>query len=73
MIGEIEILGLLVSPLLVTGVLALVLGALVRRGLGAAGGHRLVGHPGLFDAASFVVLWALLTQWFPLLSSLASR
>ena len=56
MIAEIDILGVFVPALLAWVVLALMLAALVRRGLRGAGLYRHVWHAPLFDAALFLIL-----------------
>ena len=56
MIAEIDILGVFVPALLAWVVLALLLAAVLRRGLGRLGLYRHVWHPPLFDAAVFLLL-----------------
>jgi Protein of unknown function (DUF1656) len=56
MIGEIDVQGVLVAPLLVWMLIALVLNALLRRALAWTGFYRLVWHRALFDASLYVVL-----------------
>lgn len=56
MIAEIDILGVFFPALLVWAALALLLSALVRRGLGRLGLYRFIWHPSLFDLALFVIL-----------------
>jgi len=58
MIGEFDLNGVFLSPVLVSAVIALLASVLVRRMLAIAGLYRIVWHPALFDAALFVVLWA---------------
>lgn len=58
MIGEIDLSGVFVSPLLVWAVVALAPWVLARWGLELAGAYRLVWHRALFDIALFVILWA---------------
>jgi hypothetical protein len=54
--GEIDIGGVFLPALLVWAVVALGLGAILRRVLTWIGAYRLVWHPALFDMAVFVVL-----------------
>lgn len=67
MIAEIPVGGVLAPEALVTGAAAfglfLVVHALGRR----FGLYRLVWHPGLFDLAVFVLLWAAVSALSPLL------
>ncbi len=56
MIGEINVQGVFVAPLLVWVLVALALNALLRRVLASAGFYRLVWHRALFDASLYVVL-----------------
>jgi hypothetical protein len=65
MIGELDLNGVFLSPVLVSAVIAFVVSIAVRRALGAAGAYRIVWHPALFDTALFIVLWAVVAA-FPL-------
>ena len=65
MIGELDIDGIFLSPVLVSAVIALAASIVVRRLLAAGGVYRVVWHPALFDTALFVVLWATVAA-FPL-------
>jgi hypothetical protein len=65
MISEFDVNGVFLSPVLVSAVLAYVASLVVRRLLSLAGAYRAVWHPALFDAALFVVLWAVVAA-FPL-------
>jgi hypothetical protein len=56
MIGEIDLYGVLLPPLLVWLGVALVLSALVRMLLVRIGFYRLVWHRPLFDLAMLVIL-----------------
>jgi hypothetical protein len=56
MIGEIDIYGVFVSPLLLWLVLALVASSVIRRLLVRAGFYRIVWHRPLFDLALLVIL-----------------
>lgn len=65
MIGELDVNGVFLSPVLVSAVLAYVASLVVRRLLSLAGAYRAVWHPALFDTALFVILWAVVAA-FPL-------
>jgi hypothetical protein len=65
MIGEFDLSGVFLSPVLVSAVMAFVASVVVRRLLGAAGVYRFVWHPALFNAGLYVVLWAIVAA-FPL-------
>ncbi len=54
--GEIDIHGVLVAPLLVWMALAFATTSALHRLLARVGFYRLVWHPALFDLAVFVVL-----------------
>ena len=54
--GEIDIHGVLVAPLLIWMALAFAATTALHRLLARAGFYRLVWHPALFDLAAFVVL-----------------
>jgi hypothetical protein len=56
MIGELNVYGLLVSPLLLWVLAALPATALFRRTLRRLGVYRAVWHPPLFDLALFVIV-----------------
>jgi hypothetical protein len=56
MIGEIDLYGVFVSPLLIWVVIALPLTALLRRLLARVGLYRFVWHRPLFDLALLVVM-----------------
>ncbi|SMH35848.1 DUF1656 domain-containing protein [Azospirillum agricola] len=56
MIGEIDVQGLFLPPLLILAVVAWILSGLLRRGLRAAGFYGWVWHPPLFDLALYVVV-----------------
>ena len=58
MIGEFDLSGIFLSPVLISAVIALVLSILLRRGLARVGVYGMVWHPPLFDAALFVIVWA---------------
>ncbi|WP_082109034.1 DUF1656 domain-containing protein [Azospirillum thiophilum] len=64
MMGDIDIYGLFLPPLLIMAVLAWALSALLRRGLRATGAYGLIWHPPLFDFALYVlVLSGLAALW----------
>lgn len=56
MIGELNLYGLFVSPLLLWVLAALPATALLRRALRRVGVYRAVWHPPLFDFAVFVIV-----------------
>ena len=61
MIAEFNLGGVFLSTVVATAVLAFVVAALLRKLLGVIGFYRQIWHPALFDAAVFVVLWAIFT------------
>ncbi len=61
MIGEIDIFGVLLPPLLVWVGVALVISAGLRWVLGKLGAYRYVWHRPLFDLALLVILTGLVT------------
>ena len=65
MIGELDVNGVFLSPVLVSAVLAYLASLAVRRLLGLVGAYRVVWHPALFDTALFVIIWAVVAA-FPL-------
>jgi hypothetical protein len=56
MIGEVDLHGVLIPPLLLSLVLALVASVAMRRLLARIGFYRLVWHRPLFDFAVYVIL-----------------
>jgi hypothetical protein len=67
MIGEIDIYGVLFPPLLVWVGVALLLSAVLRRILAAAGVYRFIWHRPLFDFSLLVILTGLVSlgmTWF---------
>ena len=56
MIGEIDLYGVFVSPLLIWVAIALPLTALLRRTLQGAGLYRFVWHRPLFDLALLILM-----------------
>jgi len=68
MIGEIDLQGVLVAPLIVWMAVAYVIGIPLRAGLTWIGFYRLVWHRALFDVSLFAVLvWSVSTlanDWF---------
>ena len=65
MIGEFDLSGVFLSPVLISAVIALVVYLLTRRLLAHIGAYRMVWHPALADAALFVTVWAIVAA-FPL-------
>lgn len=61
MIGEIDIAGVFLPALLVTGIGAFAATLLTKRLLRGLNAYRFVWHAGLFDTAMFVVVWWLVT------------
>ncbi|HEY4546856.1 MAG TPA: DUF1656 domain-containing protein [Pedomonas sp.] len=72
MIGEISVLGIYMSPLLVWALLALCLYLPARWLLRRSGFYRLVWHRALFDMALYVILWSGLAAFSPSLIALAN-
>ncbi|WP_374575495.1 DUF1656 domain-containing protein [Phenylobacterium sp.] len=62
MIGEINIAGVYVSSALVAAVIALAGAFAVQRAMTWLRLYRFVWHPALFDAAVFVIAWALIAH-----------
>jgi hypothetical protein len=58
MIGEVDLNGVFISAVLVSGVIALAITYVLRRLLTLVGAYRLVWHEALFDTALFVIIWA---------------
>ncbi|MBB6250920.1 DUF1656 domain-containing protein [Nitrospirillum iridis] len=56
MIGEMDIHGVFVPPLLVWGAIAFLISMAVRWGLRLVGAYRLVWHRPLFDLAVYVIV-----------------
>ena len=65
MIGEFDVYGVFVPALLVWGILALALSAVLRRVLGWIGFYRLVWHRPLVDLAFFVLILAAIVAYLP--------
>lgn len=61
MIGEIDLCGVLLPPLLVWVGAALLLSALLRRVLAKAGVYRFIWHRPLFDLSLLVILTGLVS------------
>jgi len=59
MIGEVELGGVFIPVVLVSGIVGLVASLILRRVLRAAHAYNYIWHAGLFDVAMFVVLWCL--------------
>jgi hypothetical protein len=66
MIGEIDIYGVFVPILLVWGVIALLITAVLRRILARIGFYRLVWHRPLVDLSLLVIIMAVVAAVFPL-------
>jgi hypothetical protein len=58
MIGEVELGGVFIPIVLVSGIVGLVASLILRRVLRADHVYTYIWHAGLFDVAMFVVLWA---------------
>jgi hypothetical protein len=56
---EIDVAGIFISTLVPTALIGFVLTVLVRKLLARFGAYRHVWHPALFDAALFLILWAI--------------
>lgn len=75
MMGELNIYGVYVPPLLLWVPIALLITAIIRRALRRLGGYRLVWHRPLFELALFVIVlgcvarlasrWSLTATPFP--------
>jgi hypothetical protein len=63
MIGEVDLYGLYVPPLLLLTLAALVVSRLVNLVLAKTGFYRLVWHPALFDFSLFVIVLGALTYY----------
>ncbi|MDE2458889.1 MAG: DUF1656 domain-containing protein [Rhodospirillales bacterium] len=61
MIGEINIYGVLLPPLLIWAFIALLLSMAVRRGLSALGVYRFIWHRPLFDLCLLIMLTGLIS------------
>ncbi len=59
MIGEVDIYGVLFPPLLIWIGIALLISAILRRGLAALGVYRFIWHRPLFDLCLLVMLTGL--------------
>lgn len=59
MTPEIDIAGIFISTLVPTAIAALFLTWLAKKLLGSAGAYHHIWHPALFDAALFLILWAV--------------
>lgn len=69
MIGEVDLHGVLVTPLLVWLLIAYLVSVPIRRILSWSGFYRLVWHRALFDAALLAILTGgvnfAVNSWFP--------
>jgi hypothetical protein len=57
-IGEVEMGGVFIPIVLVSGIVGFVASLILQRVLRAAHAYTFIWHAGLFDIAMFVVLWA---------------
>lgn len=64
MIAEFDVAGVFFPIALVTAVMGFVLTLVIRRVLAICGFYRLVWHPGLFDAALFILMWGVFATCF---------
>jgi hypothetical protein len=62
-IGEVEMGGVLIPVVLISGIVGFVASLILRRVLRAAHAYTYIWHAGLFDVSLFVVLWAA-TEFF---------
>jgi hypothetical protein len=62
MIGEIDLFGVFLPPLLVWVVIAQLIGTVIHRVLAAYGLYRYVWHRPLFDFSLLVILTGLVSQ-----------
>jgi hypothetical protein len=65
MIGEFDVFGVFVPALLVWGLVALVLAAVLRTALASVGFYRLVWHRPLVDLSLLVIILAAVTAFLP--------
>ena len=67
MIGELDLYGVLISPLLLWATLAFAVTAVLRRALALVGFYRVVWHRPLFDVGLYVIILGLvavlLSHW----------
>ena len=59
MTPEIDIAGIFLSTLVPTALFSLACTIALRKLLGRFGAYRHIWHPALFDAALFLILWAV--------------
>jgi hypothetical protein len=59
MTPEVDIAGIFVSTLVPTALVSFIATMVLRKVLGRAGAYRQIWHPALFDAALFLILWAI--------------
>ena len=57
MIGEVELGGVFLPTILVSGIVGFMATIAARHALRVAGAYRFIWHAGLFDVAMFVILW----------------
>ena len=65
MIGELDLCGVFVSPLLAWGAIALALHAVLRWVLGQIGFYRVVWHAALADLALLVLVFSAVARILP--------
>lgn len=65
MIGEVDVYGVFVAPLLAWAVLALLLHTMLRWGLTRLGFYRCVWHPPLADLALFIIVLGAVSLFLP--------
>jgi hypothetical protein len=56
---EVDFAGIFISTLVPTALIGFILTVLVRKLLGRLGAYHQIWHPALFDAALFLILWAI--------------
>jgi len=59
MTPEVDVAGVYISSMVPTALASLAASILLRKLLGRLGAYRRIWHPALFDAALFLVLWAI--------------
>lgn len=59
MTPEVDFAGIFISTLVPTALIGLFLTVIVRKLLARLGAYHQVWHPALFDAALFLILWAI--------------
>ena len=59
MTPEVDFAGIFISTLVPTALIGFILTVLVRKLLARLGAYHQIWHPALFDAALFLILWAI--------------